>query len=234
VNLLIAARIFFCYSIRMDKELLALRNHARSLDIALDDHQLALFNVYKNEILQWNTKTNLISENSSRDIIKRHFLDSLTALRFIPRQSCKMMDVGCGAGFPGIPLKIAQLDLKLFLLEANRKKVSFLKNILRLLDLKQSVVLHERVENIIKTVTWKESVDVVISRATFSLSELFRLGEWLLVPGGDVIAFKGPEVDQEIQDLFSGTNRGKFSQLIQHDIKADFSEATRKIIIIKK
>lgn len=218
----------------MDKELLALRNHALSLGIALDDQQLALFNVYKHEILQWNTKTNLISENSSREIIKRHFLDSLTALQFLPQQSCKMMDVGCGAGFPGIPLKIAQPNLNLFLLEANRKKVSFVKNIIRLLNLAHTTVLHERVENIIKTAAWKESFDVLISRATFTLSELFRLGEFFLVPGGDVIAFKGPEVDQEIQDLFSGKNRSKFSQLIQHDIEADFSEATRKIIIIKK
>lgn len=234
LNLLIAARNFFCYSIRMDKELLALRNHAWSMGIALDDQQMGLFNVYKNEILQWNTKTNLISENSSRDIIKRHFLDSLTALRFISQPGCKMMDVGCGAGFPGIPLKIAQPDLNLFLLEANRKKVSFVKNIIRLLNLSHATVLHERVENIITTVAWKESVDVLISRATFTLSELYSLGEFFLAPGGEVIAFKGPEVDKEIKDFFSGKNRDQFSQLIQHDIKADFSEATRKIIIIKK
>lgn len=214
----------------MDKEILSLRNHARSLGIELDDQQLAQFDFYKNELLQWNTKTNLISENSSHEIITRHFLDSLTALQFIPKSSARMIDVGCGAGFPGIPLKIAQPDLNLFLLEASRKKVSFLKNIIRLLTLTQSVVLHDRAENIMQTFSWKENFDVLISRATFTLSELFGLGEFFLAPGGELIALKGPDVEKEIKEFFSGKNRGKYSQLIQHDIKTSFLDATQKLL----
>ena len=99
----------------MDKEILLLENKARQLGIELNDQQLAQFDVYKNELLQWNAKTNLISENSSHEIITRHFLDSLTALQFIPKSNARMIDVGCGAGFPGIPLKIAQPDLEIYL-----------------------------------------------------------------------------------------------------------------------
>ena len=93
----------------MDQEILSLGKNARHLGIELNDSQLAQFAVYKNELLQWNAKTNLISENSSQEIITRHFLDSLTAAKFITNQNARIVDIGCGAGFPGLPLKIALL-----------------------------------------------------------------------------------------------------------------------------
>jgi 16S rRNA (guanine527-N7)-methyltransferase len=218
----------------MDKEILCLHKKARHLGIELSEQKLAQFDVYKNELLQWNAKTNLISENSSHEIITRHFLDSLTALQFITKPNTMIIDVGCGAGFPGIPLKIAQPSLELYLLEANRKKVSFLKHILRLLNLPTVHVLHDRVENIIQTDLWKEKFDIVISRATFKLSELLSLSDFLLSPKGKLIALKGPNVDEEIKLCSQDKKRCKISQLIQHDIEADFLDAPRKIIIGKK
>jgi 16S rRNA (guanine527-N7)-methyltransferase len=218
----------------MDQEILLLGKHARYLGLELNEQQLAQFDVYKNELLQWNAKTNLISENSSAEIITRHFLDSLTAWQFISKPDARMIDIGCGAGFPGIPLKIALPDLEIYLLEANRKKVSFLKHIIRLLNLSSAVVLHDRVENIIKTVSWQEKFDILISRATFKLNELLPLGEFFLAPEGQLIALKGHNVDQEIRKCSSSKNLYKISQLIQHDIEAPFLEAPRKIIIGKK
>jgi 16S rRNA (guanine527-N7)-methyltransferase len=218
----------------MDKEILLLGQNARLLGLELNEKQLAQFEVYKNELLQWNAKTNLISENSSKQIITRHFLDSLTAWQFIPGSDARMIDIGCGAGFPGLPLKIALPDLEIYLLEANRKKVSFLKHIIRLLNLSSTFVLHERIENIIATDLWKEKFDIVISRATFKLSELLPLGDFFLAPEGQLIALKGPHVDEEIKQCVPDENRHKISQLIQHDIEAPFLEAPRKIIIGKK
>jgi 16S rRNA (guanine527-N7)-methyltransferase len=218
----------------MDQEILLLDKNARHLGIELSQQQLAQFDIYKNELLQWNAKTNLISENSSGEIITRHFLDSLTALQFIPKPDARMIDIGCGAGFPGIPLKIALPHLEIYLLEANRKKVSFLKHIIRLLNISSTVVLHNRVENIIKPDSWKEKFDVLISRATFKLDELLPLGEFLLAPEGKLIALKGPNVDEEIKKCSQTENQCKISQLIQHDIEAPFLEAPRKIIIGKK
>ena len=179
-NLSFAAVDVFCYSFIMDQEILSLSKNARQLGIELNEQQLAQFDIYKNELLQWNAKTNLISENSSQEIITRHFLDSLTALQFIQKPNARIIDVGCGAGFPGLPLKIALPTLELYLLETNRKKVSFLKHIIRLLNLSTAVVLHDRVENIIKTDTWKEKFDILISRAAFKLSELLPQGEYFL------------------------------------------------------
>ena len=218
----------------MDQEMFFLRNNARYLGFELSDEQLAQFDIYKNELLQWNAKTNLISENSSREIVTRHFLDSLTAGQFIPKSDARVIDIGCGAGFPGLPLKIARPDLEVYLLEANRKKVSFLKHIIRLLNLSSTFVLHERIENIIKTDLWKEKFDIVISRATFKLSELLTLGEFFLVPEGQLIALKGPNVGKEIKQDCKTKNQHQIVQLIQHDIEAPFLEAPRKIIIGKK
>jgi len=234
-NLSFAAADVFCYSIIMNKEMLLLLQNAQYLGIELNKQQLAQFEIYKNELLQWNAKTNLISENSSQEIITRHFLDSLTALQFIHKPNARMVDVGCGAGFPGLPLKIALPTLELYLLETNRKKVSFLKHIIRLLNLSTTVVLHDRTENIIKTDTWKEKFDVLISRATFKLSELLPQGEYFLVQGGYLIALKGPNVEEEITQCTSGTEQYKISQFIQYDINVPFLDAHRKIVIgVKK
>jgi 16S rRNA (guanine527-N7)-methyltransferase len=218
----------------MKQEILLLLQNARHLGIELNEQQLAQFDVYKNELLQWNAKTNLISENSAQEIITRHFLDSLTALQFIQKPNARMIDVGCGAGFPGLPLKIALPTLELYLLETNHKKVSFLKHMIRLLNLSTTVVLHDRTENIIKTDTWKEKFDVLISRATFKLSELLPQGEYFLVRGGNLIALKGPNVEEELTQCAFGIDPHKISQFIQHDINVPFLDAHRKIIIGEK
>lgn len=233
-NLSFAATDVFCYSFIMNQERLSFGKNARHLGIELDEQQLSQFDVYKNELLQWNAKTNLISENSSQEIITRHFLDSLTALQFIQKPNARIIDVGCGAGFPGLPLKIALPTLELYLLETNRKKVSFLKHTIRLLNLADTFVLHDRVENIIKTDSWKEKFDILISRAAFKLSELLSQGEYFLAPGGKLIALKGPNVDEEFAQCSPTINQYKISQFIQHDINVPFLEAQRKIIIGKK
>ncbi|MDI6741824.1 MAG: 16S rRNA (guanine(527)-N(7))-methyltransferase RsmG [Smithella sp.] len=209
------------------------RENARQMNIDLNDAQLAQFTVYKNELLLWNAKTNLISEKSSREIITRHFLDSLTALPFMANPDARIIDIGCGAGFPGLPLKIAQPRLKVHLLEANRKKVSFLKHILRLLRFSDVVVLHDRFENIIRNNAWKEKFDFLVSRAALKLPALQALGGFFLTPDGEFIAWKGPNVEEEIQQSLEAQNDFKKYELIQHDIELSFLEIPRKIIIGK-
>ena len=117
---------------------------ANVLGIALGDRETSLFAAYYGELLAWNNKINLISAKSERDIIIKHFIDSLTLLPYIKDETCRVLDIGSGAGFPGIPLKIAVSSLKVFLLESSRKKTSFLKHVIRSLDLTDAVVIHNR------------------------------------------------------------------------------------------
>jgi 16S rRNA (guanine527-N7)-methyltransferase len=218
----------------MDQEILTLRQDAEQLGIVLNDCQLEQFTAYRQELLKWNKKTNLISEKSAREIVSRHFLDSLTALKFIGLEGIRIIDIGCGAGFPGIPLKIAAPALQLYLLETNRKKVSFLKHIVRLLNLRDTFVLHERVENVLTVAKWRDFFDVLISRAAFKLPEMLPWGALFLRPGGKLVALKGKDMTDEFSEGTAVAAHHGFSQLFQHDINQKSSDITRKIIVGEK
>ncbi len=211
-----------------------LEQSAKILGIVLSARQLEQFDVYQQELLRWNAKINLISEKSAQDIISRHFLDSLTALKFIGSGNIRLIDIGCGAGFPGIPLKIASPALQLYLLETNRKKVSFLKHIIRVLNLPDTVVLHERVENLLPIFQWKDFFDVLISRAAFKLPEMLPWGSFFLRPGGKLIALKGKDIAAEFSAGTAVAQHHGFSKLFQYDIIQETSLITRKIIVGEK
>jgi 16S rRNA (guanine527-N7)-methyltransferase len=218
----------------MNSDMHLLQQGARLLGIALGEKQLAQFELYQSELLKWNAKTNLISEKTSGNIVSRHFLDSLTAAPYILNQNSRLIDIGCGAGFPGIPLKIALPSLRLYLLETNRKKVSFLKHVIRLLDLENTVTLHDRTENIIRTDTWREAFDVVISRASLKLPDLLPLGNYFLIPGGLLITLKSQDVDEELKTSRAIQSQSKIIKIIQYDINLPEVGPLRKIIIAQK
>ena len=213
-----------------------MRNLAQSaykLGIELSAGQLDQFSAYQQELLRWNAKTNLISEKSAQEIVSRHFLDSLTAFNFIAKPDARIVDIGCGAGFPGIPLKIASPDLKLYLVETNRKKVSFLKNVIRALHLPDAFVLHDRVENLLVD-QWKDFFDVLISRAAFKLPDMLPWGAFFLATGGQLVALKGRDLDREFSQGAAAAARHGFSKLFQYDVNQEASDITRKIIIGQK
>jgi len=218
----------------MNQDMLLLLQGAGLLGVELSVEQLALFDLYQRELLKWNAKTNLISEKTAGEIVTRHFLDSLTAARYISPANARIVDVGCGAGFPGIPLKIALPSIQLYLLETNRKKVSFLKHILRLLNLEAAFTLHDRTENIIRTDAWREKFDIVISRASLKIPELLPLGTYFLVPDGLLITLKGPAVAAELDRALADGISSKIYQIYQHDINMPLLGPPRKIIIAQK
>jgi 16S rRNA (guanine527-N7)-methyltransferase len=230
----LAVMLPFCYLLIMEKEIILLGQDARELGIELSSIQLEQFDIYQRELLLWNAKTNLISEKSAQEIASRHFLDSLTALQFIDKQRARIIDIGSGAGFPGIPLKIACPDLQLYLMESNRKKVSFLKHITRLLNFTETVVLHERAENLIKNNKWKDFFDVVISRAAFKLPEFLSLSAFFLAPQGILIALKGSDVENEFSTCVKSATTSYFSELFQHDVIFPLRDIPHKIIVGKK
>jgi 16S rRNA (guanine527-N7)-methyltransferase len=232
IYFLFAATLPFCYLLMMEN--ITINAIAQKLGIILNATQIEQFTVYQQELLKWNAKINLISEKSAKEIVSRHFLDSLTALQFIDNHNARIIDIGSGAGFPGIPLKIACPELQLYLLESNRKKVSFLKHIIRLLGLTETFVLHERVENVIKNIKWKDCFDITISRAAFKLPELLSFGAFFLAPQGKLIALKGPDVETEFLSCVKSATAHNYNELFQHDINSSLLGSPRKIIVGKK
>jgi 16S rRNA (guanine527-N7)-methyltransferase len=173
---------------------------ASLMGIPLGEKQLDLFSRYYQEILSWNEKINLLSRSSAEDTLLKNFIDSLTALPFLPGQESRVLDMGSGGGFPGIPLKIACPTLHVSLLEASRKKASFLKHILRTLQLTDITVIHERAENLLNKDFCQHSFDVVISKAAFKLPQFLFLGAAFLHPGGILMAMKSADIGDELAE----------------------------------
>lgn len=218
----------------MDKDMLTLEREAARLGIRLGPEQLDLFDLYHKELRLWNARTNLISENTTEEIVSRHFLDSLTAVPYVTPPDARLIDIGCGAGFPGLPLKIALPSLRLTLLEVNRKKVSFLKHIIRLLRLDDTDVLHDRAENIVRSDRGRGTFAVAVSRASLKLSELLPLCDFFLPPGGLLITFKGPSAAAELAPVVNDKIISKKYQFYQYDVNDIRPGPARKIIIAEK
>lgn len=218
----------------MSEEMRLLKDGADLLGVELDEGQLCQFDIYRNELLKWNEKINLISEKSAADIITRHFLDSLSAARFIPEGEPYMLDVGTGAGFPGIPLKIALPGIKLHLLEANRKKISFLKNVIRTLKLDKVQVIHDRTENLLLCEIWRGKFGIVISRAAFKLPHLVRLADYFLESKGLLITLKGPDVQAELDSVLINPDVSKNYSINQHVVDELLIGSARKIIAFQR
>ncbi|MBN1473277.1 MAG: 16S rRNA (guanine(527)-N(7))-methyltransferase RsmG [Syntrophaceae bacterium] len=211
-----------------------LKQNAGHLGITLDDAQLDKFYTYHKELLNWNDKINLVSEQSAKDITARHFLDSLTALRFIDKQSARVLDIGSGAGFPGIPLKIARPSLEVYLLESNRKKTSFLKYLVRELQLDKVIVVHDRAEHLMKNKAWKEFFDFVVSRAAFHLEDFIQFSAFFLRAQGQFIALKGEGVEPEFSQCVKNATTVKIFELLQYDTDVYPQGKKGKIIVGKR
>lgn len=180
-----------------DKPLFLLSEYAEQFGLSLSQDNLAKFDIYLRELKAWNEKFNLTAIKEDRDIVIKHFLDSLTPLKFI-KPGSTMLDIGSGAGFPGIPLKMAEPSLNVTLLDSVNKKVTFMRHMIEALELTGIEAVHARAEELAKTK--KGSFDVVISRALASLSDFVKIGEPFLKPEGILIAMKGSRADEEVKE----------------------------------
>lgn len=206
-----------------------LKGAASALGVALDKRALDLFDRYYRELILWNEKMNLVSIRTPEEILIKHFVDSLTPLPYIVRPQGRLLDIGSGGGFPGIPLKIAMPTLRVFLMEASRKKSSFLKHLIRQLTLAQTTVIHARTESAMTDNAYRHMFDIVISRAAFKLPEFFTMGRFFLSPGGFLIAMKGPS-GEEKKEIFHDLD---LRCIACHDISLPLDGGRRKILIFQ-
>ena len=137
---------------------------AKNLDIQIDKRKIEKFAIHALELMKWNQKTNLTAITDPFEVAIKHFLDSIVPVKIIP-SNASLLDIGSGGGFPGIPLKIILPSLSVTLIDASRKKVSFLKHIIRILELKNIDALHIRAEEFANEPGVAKKFDVIISRA---------------------------------------------------------------------
>jgi 16S rRNA (guanine527-N7)-methyltransferase len=173
-----------------------LAEYAREFSFSISQEEISRFDIYLRELKAWNEKFNLTAIKDDREIVIKHFLDSLTPVRLI-KPGSTVLDIGSGAGFPGIPLKIIEPSLNVTLIDSVNKKVTFMKHIIEELGLSGIEAIHTRAEDLAKTM--KGGFDVVISRALASLSDFIKIGEPLLAANGILIAMKGKNVDDEVK-----------------------------------
>jgi len=180
-------------------------NHKEDLEAILQlldapGNALEWFQKYHDLIVVWNQRVNLISKRDESKIALRHFIDSLTLLRAVSfPENIRLLDLGTGAGFPGVPLKIVRPDIDLVLLESKRKKGLFLKQLIQSLDLDNTAVFIGRAEEILPGTT---PVDRVCSRAVTTAETLLQwCAPCLKANGGNIVALKGPDAETELTPL---------------------------------
>jgi len=175
-------------------------NQAKTIEIDLDHTQNRLFSTHAIELIKWTQKINITTITHPIEVASNHFLDSLVPARFIP-PGARMLDIGSGGGFPGIPLKVLLPKLSVTLIDASRKKVSFLKHVIRTLKLVDIEALHIRAEDLAIHPSYINRFDVIISRALSSLDFFVHLALPFLADEGVIIAMKGEADKAELDDL---------------------------------
>ncbi len=211
-----------------------IREAAGELGIRLDDRQLAQFARYHEELLLWNQKINLVSVQSPLDIPVKHFIDSLTVLPFLGNRNGRVLDIGSGGGFPALPLKIAVPEMELTLVEAIRKKASFLKHCIRTLKLVQIDVIAARTEDLVLAENYAGGFDTVISRATFKLPDFLLAGAPFLRPGGILLAMKGSPAAEELDEAAGMLQPAGLTFVSRHDLRLPLTGDPRTILLYQK
>lgn len=207
---------------------------AAAIGVPLGKTELDLFALYHRELLLWNRRINIVSEKTSQEIVIRHFVDSLTPAQWIESPEGLLIDLGSGGGFPGIPLRIALPGLKLTLVESSRKKTSFLAHIVRTLKLDNVTIIRERVDPLIGERACAGAFDTVLSRAAFKLPELLRMASFFLKPEGLLIALKGPDPTEEMEEAKTVLSATGMSLTACRDIRLPIMDLSRKIIIYRR
>ncbi len=174
-------------------------NELEKMNIRLTDDQKSQFDLYYELLIEWNRIMNLTGITDYDEVNLKHFTDSLTISRIIDMaQINTLIDVGTGAGFPGIPIKIAFPHIKVYLLDSLNKRIKFLNEVIKKLGLKNIYAFHGRAEDFAKDRQYREKFDVCVSRAVANLSTLSEYCIPFVKTGGYFVSYKGGDSDEEV------------------------------------
>lgn len=212
------------------------------LNITLNEKQLYQFMQYYELLMEWNQVMNLTAITQFDEVLKKHFIDSLTLVKACDLSVCKdddcseisLIDIGTGAGFPGIPLKIAFPNLKITLMDSLNKRIDFLNEVIEVLELDGIDTIHGRAEDYAKPVLLREKYDLCISRAVANLSVLSEYCLPYVKVGGKFISYKSEKITEEMKDaeyaieILGGRVEG------QIDFMLPDSELYRNLFVVEK
>ena len=217
----------------MEEFKVKMERYAKQIGIVLDKKQIEQFYQYMELLLSWNEKMNLTAITKPEEIIVKHFIDSITIAKYIDRNK-KLIDVGTGAGFPGIPLKIIRPDIQITLLDSLAKRVQFLEEVIKQLELEKIEAIHFRVEEFGKDKKYREQFDYATSRAVANLSTLSEYLLPLVKINGICICMKGSTVKEEIEQSQKAIMLlgGKVEEI--EGFKLPESDIDRHVILLRK
>ena len=208
------------------------KNMCLDFNIELTDEMIEQFFLYKELLQEWNEKINLTAITEEKEILIKHFIDSLTIAKHIP-QNAKIIDVGTGAGFPGIPVKIFRPDVEVVLLDSLNKRINFLNEIIEKCNLKGIKTIHGRAEEVAHKKEYREQFDISTARAVANISTLSELCTPFLKVGGTFICMKA-DVDDEKKNAEKALEiLGMKEENIEY-ITLPEIDANRTIILYKK
>lgn len=199
-------------------------------NLSLTEKQLQQFEHYYNLLIEWNNKFNLTAITELDAVIEKHFIDSVLPLSNLKQQ--KVVDIGAGAGFPSIPLKIMNPDIELVMVDSVNKKVTFLQAVIEVLGLTNTRAIHSRVEDLGLNPNFREKFDIVVARAVASLNTLCEYTLPFVRLGGKFVAYKSIEVENELETA------KKAIQILGGTLKTvekfEIGENTRATVVITK
>lgn len=210
-----------------------IKENMKKININITDMQIEKFFKYMNLLIEWNKKINLTAIIEPNDIIIKHFVDCGTLLKYLNSNE-KVIDIGTGAGFPGIPLKILDESLDITLVDSLNKRVNFLNEVVSNLNLHKINVIHSRAEDLARNMEYREKFDKVVSRAVANLTTLSEYDLPFLKIKGKFLGMKSFEIEEEIENARKAIEilGGKIEKVDRFNLID--SDIGRSIVIISK
>ena len=210
-----------------------LNEKLKLININISEDEIENFKIYMELLLEWNEKINLTAITNEDDIILKHFVDSLTIKKYISENE-KIIDIGTGAGFPGIPLAIMNKNNKITLMDSLNKRIVFLNDVIDKLKLTNVKAIHSRAEELARNKNHREKYDIAVSRAVANLSTLVEYMLPFVSVGGKCICMKGPNIEEELKNAKNAIKELGGEIIKIENFKLPESDNERNIVIIKK